>query len=110
MNDSQNALSHRNSTYYSIGSTYIVKFFMVERFVSVDWTSAKNKQHVARIFLKFVPWTNLIQIFIVPDLDWDHFSVKIRWSQTKQKKVFAEIRRLFLAKIENLPGFSGQKQ
>ena len=27
-----------------------------------------------------------------------------------KKKVFAEIRRLFLAEIENLSGFSGQKQ
>ena len=27
-----------------------------------------------------------------------------------QKKVFAEIRRLFLAEIRNLNGFSGQKQ
>ena len=28
----------------------------------------------------------------------------------KKKKVFAEIQRLFLAEIENLSGFSGQKQ
>ena len=30
--------------------------------------------------------------------------------QNKKKKVFAEIRRLFLAEIRNLNGFSGQKQ
>ena len=29
---------------------------------------------------------------------------------TSKKKVFAEIRRLFLAEIENLSGFSSQKQ
>ena len=33
-----------------------------------------------------------------------------RYLQKKKKKVFAEIRRLFLAEIRNLNVFSGQKQ
>ena len=36
------------------------------------------------------------------------FPANIRWSP--KKKVFAEIRRLFLAEIKNLNGFSDQKQ
>ena len=57
--------------------------------------------------LSWKPALNLIQIFIILELDWE-VSVKIRWS--KKKKVFAEIRRLFLAKITNFNVFSGQKQ
>ena len=107
-------------------------------FFSFDWTWVKTNRHVARVFWECVPQTNLTQIFIVPKLDWGNFSVKIRWSPKKkgfrrnpkafsgqnqkfkrffrpktgdlQKKVFAEIRRLFLAEIKNLSGFSGQKQ
>ena len=58
------------------------------------------------------PALNLTQTFIIPELDWGKVLVKIMWSQKKKKKkkVFAEIRRLFLAEITNSNGFSGQKQ
>ena len=72
---------------------------MGRRFFSVDWTLVKNR-HVARIFWKFVPWTNLTQIFIVPELFWDDFLVKIRWSPKKKKKGL----------LQNLKAFSGQNR
>ena len=78
------------------------------RFFSVDWTLGEEQAR-SQDFLGVRSINELD-----PNFYYSWIGLRRSFSEnqviSKKKKVFAEIRRLFLAEIRNLNGFSGQKQ
>ena len=71
--------------------SFIVAFLRVLRWVVHYAKGRRQLREIGETKLKsggqsWKPALNLTQTFIIPELDWGEISVKIRWSQEKEKK------------------------